>query len=218
VVTFDSMHGLNIFWVDIAVAGIVIVSTIIAVLRGFVREVLSILAWAAAAAVAIWFGPEASAFLHKHISTPFVAPLLAYAGIFLAVLIPLGIASHFLAQLVRRSPVGIADRCLGVPFGILRGLALVGLAYLAISLIIPFRDQPTWLTQARLLPVIRASSDAISSVLPRFDHSKFLRDESLAADGTAPPHRHHRKSYEAADRRALDQLIANTSASGTGHQ
>lgn len=212
------MHGLDISWVDIAVAGVVIVSTVIAVLRGFVREVLSILAWAAAAAVAIWFGPEASAFLRGHISTPFVAPLIAYAGIFFAVLIPLGIASHYVAQIVRRSPVGIADRCLGVPFGIVRGLVLVGLVYLAISLIVPFRAQPAWLTQARLLPMVRATSDIISSVLPRFEHSKFLRDESLAADGTPHPHRHHRKSYEAADRRALDQLIANTSAAGTGHQ
>ena len=136
-VVFESMHELNIFWVDILVAAVVIVSTIIAALRGFVREVLSILAWAAAVAAAIWFGPSASVFLHAHISTPFVAPVLAYAGIFLAVLIPLGIASHYIAQFVRRSPVSTADRILGVPFGIVRGLAVIGLAYFAFSLVVP---------------------------------------------------------------------------------
>lgn len=214
------MHGLNIFWVDVAVAGVVLFSTLIAVLRGFVREVLSILAWAAAVAAAIWFGPSASAFLHGHISTPFVAPLLAYAGIFLLVLVPLGFASHRIAQTVRRSPVGMADRLLGVPFGVVRGLALIGLVYFAFSLVVPPHAQPAWLTQARLLPVIRASSDAIASLLPGLEHSKFVRDEALATDiGTvAQAYRHHRKVYQAADRRALDQLIANTGTSGTGKQ
>jgi len=220
VVVFESMHGLNIFWVDIAVTGVVILSTIIAVLRGFVREVLSIIAWAAAVAAAIWFGPSASALLHTHVSTPFVAPVLAYAGIFLVVLIPLGIASHYIAQFVRRSPVSTADRVLGAPFGIVRGLALVGLAYFAFSMVVPLHAQPAWLTQARLLPVIRASSDVISSLLPGIEHSKFVRDESLAADIHTAVHayRHHRKVYGAADRRALDQLIANTTASGAGRQ
>ncbi|HTT81965.1 MAG TPA: CvpA family protein [Rhizomicrobium sp.] len=217
-VTSESMHGLNIFWVDVLVAGVVIVSTIIAVLRGFVREVLSILAWAAAAAAAIWFGPSASTFLRGHISTPFVAPVLAYAGIFVLVVIPLGFASHRIAQSVRRSPVGTADRCLGVPFGIARGLALVGLVYLAFSLVVPVDAQPAWLTGARLLPVVRASSDVISSLLPSLERTRFVGDESLASDAVAPVRRHHRKVYQAADRHALDQLIANTSASGTGRQ
>jgi membrane protein required for colicin V production len=219
-VIFESMHGLNIFWVDVVVAGVVIVSTIIAVLRGFVREVLSILAWAAAVAAAIWFGPSASSFLHAHISTPFVAPVLAYAGIFLLVLIPLGFASHHIAQTVRRSPVSTADRVLGVPFGIARGLALIGLAYFAFSLVVPPQAQPVWLTRARLLPVIRASSDVITSLVPGLWRSKIVRDESPAADIHTSAHadRHHRKVYRAADRHALDQLIANTSAAGTGRQ
>jgi membrane protein required for colicin V production len=206
--------------VDATVAAVVIVSTIIAVLRGFVREVLSILAWAAAATAAVWFGPSASAFLHTRISTPFVAPVIAYGGIFLLVLIPLGVASHYIAQIVRRSPVGIADRCLGAPFGVVRGLALIGLVYFAFSLVVPFHAQPAWLTQARLLPVIRASSAAISSVVPGLEHSRFLRDESLAADlhAATRAYRHERKVYQESDRRALDQLIANTSASETGRR
>ena len=216
-VTSESMHESNIFWVDIAVAAVVVISTLIAVLRGFVREVLSILAWAAAAAAAIWFGPSASMFMRAHISTPFVAPVIAYVGIFLVVLIPLGIASHYIAQTVRRSPVGVADRCLGVPFGVVRGLALVGLVYFAFSLVVPVRAQPAWLTQARLLPVIRASSDVISSFLPGLGHSKLMHDDqALATDirTAARAYRQHRKVYPAADRHALDQLIANTSAAG----
>lgn len=219
-VTYESMHGLNILWVDVAIAGAVILSTVTAVLRGFVREVLSILGWAAAAAAAIWFGPAAAAFLRPHISTPFVAPVLGYAAVFLIVLFPLGFASHWLSRTVRESAVGIVDRCLGVPFGVARGLVIVGLLYLAISLVIPFSAQPAWLTHARLFPVVRASSNVILSLLPDLAHARTADDEPLAAD-VRPVSRGHygrQKIYRAADRHALDQLIANTSAAGTDRQ
>ena len=57
------MHGLNIYWVDILVAAVIVISTVIAVLRGFVRETLSILAWSAAIAAAFYFGPAATRWL-----------------------------------------------------------------------------------------------------------------------------------------------------------
>src|SRR5579871_5078573 len=164
------MHALNISWADIAVIVVLLVSTILAVARGFVRETLSILAWAAAAVATLYFGPVFAKFLAARISTPLLGPVLAFAGIFLVVLIPLSFVSFRLSERVRKSPVGTLDRSLGVPFGLVRGLALIGIAYLAISLIIPVRAQPVWLTQARLLPVIQRSSDVILSLIPSRTH------------------------------------------------
>ncbi|MGH6888053.1 MAG: CvpA family protein [Rhizomicrobium sp.] len=204
------MHGPDSLWVDGAVAAVVIVSTVVAVLRGFVREVLSILAWTCAAVAAIWLGPRAALLLRAHVSTPFLAPVLAYAGIFLLVLIPLAFLSARVAWSVRQSPIGTVDRCLGVPFGIVRGLVIAGLAYLAVSLVVPFSEQPTWLTRARLMPVVKESSDVISSLLPNFGRAFTDRDDAPAI------HVEHgaRPLYQASDRRALDHLIARTSASG----
>ncbi len=162
----ESMHALNISWVDLAVVGIVVISTILAVLRGFVRETLSIFSWAAAALATLYFGPAATVLLRSHISTPLAAPLIAYIGIFLVVLIVLSFASHRLSEAVRRSRIGALDRSLGIPFGILRGLALVGFAYLAFSLLIPVRSQPPWLAHARFLPLIQGSSDALLALVP----------------------------------------------------
>jgi membrane protein required for colicin V production len=210
------MHGPSTLWVDIAVSAVVIVSTVIAVLRGFVREVLSILGWAAAAVAAVWFGPSATAFLRPHISTPFVAPVLAYAGVFLGVLIPLAFASHWVSRAVHRSAVGIVDRCLGVPFGIARGLFIVGLVYLAVSLVIPFSEQPAWITHAKLLPVVRASSDVISSLFPDFAASRL--GEPIRAEFEPAARHDGQRIYRASDRRALDRLIANTSASESRRQ
>jgi len=208
------MHALNISWADIAVVVVVIVSTILAVARGFVRETLSILAWAAAAIATLYFGPSLASFLAARISTPLLGPVLAFAGIFLVVLIPLSFVSFRLSERVRKSPVGTLDRSLGVPFGIVRGLALIGIAYLAISLIIPVRAQPVWLTQARLLPVIQRSSDVILSLIPSRTHvprsitaiGKHNTDGQHGTASTQPA----RKTYQADVRRALDHLIAAT--------
>ncbi|MGH6877572.1 MAG: CvpA family protein [Rhizomicrobium sp.] len=218
----ESMHELNSFWVDILVAGVIIVSTIMAVVRGFVRETLSILAWAAAAFAAVWFGPAVTSLLRPHISTPFAAPLLAYAGVFFIMLIPLAFASYRISHKVRHSRIGILDRGLGVPFGIVRGLALVGIAYLAVSLIIPRDQQPVWLTGARLLPVLQYSSGMMSSLIPDLRSASVDLDDAIETERSrarrSKPENTAQKTYPAADRRALDRLIENTGASGGGRQ
>ena len=216
------MHALNISWADIAVVAVLIVSTILAVARGFVRETLSILAWAAAAIATLYFGPPFATFLSTRISTPLLGPVVAYAGTFLVVLIPLSFVSFRLSERVRKSPVGTLDRSLGVLFGVVRALALIGIAYLAISLVIPVRAQPVWLTQARLLPVIQRSSDVILSLIPTRTHLP----NSVTAIGQHHTGNHQgtastptaRKTYQADVRRALDHLIAATRSSESGRQ
>ena len=211
------MHVLNISWADIAVVVILLVSTILAVARGFVRETLSILAWGAAAIATLYFGPLFAEFLAARISTPLIGPVLAFAGIFLIVLIPLSFVSFRLSERVRKSPVGTLDRSLGLPFGVVRGLALIGIAYLAISLVIPVRAQPAWLTQARLLPVIQRSSDVILSLIPTRSHlpnSVTTIGQHQAGTGTQPK----RTTSRADVRRAFDHLIAATRSSQSDRQ
>jgi membrane protein required for colicin V production len=209
------MHALNVSWVDLAVVGIVAVSTILAVVRGFVRETLSIIAWAAAAVATLYFGPIAAPFLRTRISTPLAGSLIAYVGAFLVVLIPLSFISYRLSEGVRRSPIGTLDRSLGVPFGVIRGLGLVGVAYLAFSLVIPVGAQPSWVTGARLLPIIQGSSDVLLSLLPAHARS------AAQTASTAKPRvagSHEPTAYQAEDRRALDHLIEVTRASAKGKQ
>jgi membrane protein required for colicin V production len=213
------MHVVNISWADIAVVVVLVVSTILAVARGFVRETLSILAWAAAAAATLYFGPLFAAFLAHRISTPLLGPVLAFGGIFLLVLIPLSFVSYRLSERVRKSPVGALDRTLGVPFGVVRGLALIGIAYLAISLVIPVRAQPDWLTRARLLPVIQRSSDVILSLIPTRTHvprSVTAIGPNKTGNQGAANGRSTKKTYQADVRRALDHLIAATHSSEIG--
>jgi len=211
------MHESSIYTVDVLVVAIVAISTLFAVYRGFVRETLSVFAWAAAAFAVIYFGPAGAALLRPHFSTPLLGAVIAYAGIFLAVLLPLTILGHRLSRGVRNSPVGAIDRCLGFVFGVIRGLALVSVVYLAFSLVIPVREHPIWLTQARLLPLIKKSSDVLLALLPSKYSDAFTDPGGAPASKPAPGqsadaagrHRDH-KTYGAEDRRALDRLIEAT--------
>ena len=58
------------------------------------------------------------------------------------VFIPLSFMSHRFSQTVKNSPLGPLDRGLGIAFGVVRGLAIVGLAYLAFTYFTPVRQQP----------------------------------------------------------------------------
>jgi len=187
-----------------------------------VRETLSILAWAAAAVATLAFGPALAKLLATKISTPLLGPVLAFAGIFLLVLVPLSFLSFRLSERVRKSPVGTIDRSLGVPFGLVRGLALIGIAYLAISLVIPVRAQPVWLTKARLLPVIQRSSDVILSLIPT--HTHLPNSITTIGDHRSANHQGKaaaqpaRKTYQADVRHALDHLIATTRSAQSDRQ
>ena len=63
---------------------------------------------------------------------------------------------------VKHSPIGPLDRAAGVAFGIVRGLVIVGLAYMAFTYFVPIRNQPRWLTEARLLPMVQSAADVLN--------------------------------------------------------
>ena len=89
---------------------------------------------------------------------------------FLAVFIPLAFMTARFSNSVKNSPIGPLDRAAGVAFGIVRGLVIVGLAYLAFTYFVPIRSQPHWVTDARLLPMVQSTADVLLSVIP--DHPR----------------------------------------------
>lgn len=212
--------NLDFTLIDVLVVVAIVLSVIYAGIRGFVNETLSIFAWAAAAFATLYFAPGIAPFLRARMSSPMVGNLIAYAGIFLVVLVPLSFISYRFSENVKDSPVGTLDRLLGVLFGVVRGLAIVGIAYIVFSMFVPIREHPHWLRDARLLPLIQGSSDVLLTLVP--DQHLDSRPES--GDGVAatePRHetaaarkpanpQHARKSYGAQDRRALDNLIETT--------
>ena len=218
------MGALSFSFVDVLVVAVIVISAWFAAYRGFVRESLSIFALVAAAFGALYFGPSAAKLLQGVLSH-WVALIAGFAGVFLVVFLPLSFMSHRFAENVSRSPVGGLDRVLGSAFGVVRGLVIVGLAYIVFSLLVPIPEQPDWMTQARLLPLIQNSGQVLLTLIPEKELTQAARDSKqgpahkAAQNAASKPETAQRrktpeKTYGAKDRRALDKLIEATNGGG----
>ena len=211
-------------FVDLLVVLVILGSAAYATWKGFVSETLSIVAWAAAAFASLYFGPWVGGLLHGLISAPWLAMLAGYAVVFMVVFIPLSFGSYRFAEGVKHSPVGPLDRVLGATFGVVRGLAILGIAYLVFTAFVPIRSQPAWLTNARTLPLIQSSSEVLLALIPSHaQHGAVLpvqraQDEPKPASAAVKPKtaRHSKKGYGVGDRQALDRLLEATGNGGSG--
>lgn len=213
--------------VDALVVVVILGSMAFAIWRGFIDETLSIVAWAAAAFAALFFGPWVARLAHGLIETAWIATVVGYGIVFVAIFIPISFASHRFSQNVKRSAVGPLDRVLGATFGIVRGLAILGIAYLVFTAFVPIRDQPRWLTEARTLPLIQSSSEVLLALVPGDhatapavaappSHPQTIEDLLPTPKPDVKPAKHRKKGYGADDRHALDRLIESTGSGGTG--
>ena len=177
--------NLSVTVLDCLIVLIVIVSAGYAAWRGFLWETLTIFAWVAAAFACLYFGPYVIPLTRGMVDQPWLASLMAYGAVFAAVFIPLAFMSHRFSQSVKNSPIGPLDRAAGIAFGVVRGMVLVGLAYLAFTYFVPIRQHPHWVTEARLLPVVQSTADVLLSVVPDYPReSDYGRHEVVRQ---APP-------------------------------
>jgi len=158
--------SLSINFIDCLIVLIIIVSAGYAAWRGFIWETLTIFAWAAAAFSCLYFGPYIVPLAKSLVNTDWLAALLAYTAVFLAVFIPFAFISHRFSQSVKSSPIGPLDRAAGVAFGVVRGLVIVGLAYMAFTYFVPIRQQPSWITEAKLMPMVQDTAEILLSAVP----------------------------------------------------
>src|SRR5882757_8555764 len=177
--------NLSVTFLDCLIVLIIVVSAGYAAWRGFLWETLTIFAWVAASFGCLYFGPYIIPLTKSLVSQDWLASLLAYAAVFLAVFIPFAFISHRFSESVKSSPIGPLDRAAGVAFGVVRGLVLVGLAYLAFTYFVPIRQQPHWVTEARLLPVVQSTADVLLSVVP--DHPRDYGYDRHEVVRQAPP-------------------------------
>jgi uncharacterized membrane protein required for colicin V production len=158
--------NLSVTFLDALIVLIIVVSAGYAAWRGFLWETLTIFAWVAAAFGCLYFGPYVVPLAHGLVQEAWLASLIAYAAVFLAVFIPFAFMSHRFSETVKHSPIGPLDRAAGVAFGVVRGLVIIGLAYLAFTYFVAIRNQPRWLTEARLLPMVQSTAEVLLSVVP----------------------------------------------------
>ena len=155
-------------WVDLAVLALMLVSGLLGVMRGLVREVLGVAAWVAAAFVAGPYGVFRSVapWVRRHVSDPGIADIMAFFGVFLIVLILLWLVVRTLSNAVRGSALGGLDRSLGLVFGFGRGAALLVVAYILLGFGLAVEQWPAPILEARSLPAIHHGAEWLADQLP----------------------------------------------------
>jgi len=137
-------------WIDIIILGILLVSALISLVRGFVREALSLVVWVGAFWVAITYSPMLEAQFAEHINTPSLRLALSFFLLFLATLVAGGVVNFLIGQLVDRTGLSGTDRVLGMVFGAARGVAVVA-ALVLLAGLTPLPKDPWW-QASTLLP------------------------------------------------------------------
>jgi membrane protein required for colicin V production len=145
--------------------GITLVSAVLAMVRGFSREVLSVVSWAAAAAAAYLFYKPVVPFLTPYISNETIAQIAAAGLVFVVTLIVVSIITMKIADFIIDSRIGALDRTLGFLFGAARGILLVVVAMLFFNWLVP-ENQPAWVGQAKSKPMIDQLGAKLIGLLP----------------------------------------------------
>lgn len=128
---------------DFVVLAILAVSGLLGLLRGLIKEILSLLAYALAFAAAIWWGPTVYGWLSAFIETTVVRMGVAYAAVFIVVLLAVGLVNMTLSALIRTTGLTPADHGLGGLFGLVRG-ALIVLVLVAVAGYTPLPQETWW--------------------------------------------------------------------------
>jgi membrane protein required for colicin V production len=162
----------QILWVDYFIFGVVSLSMLISLWRGFLKEAISLTSWVVAFLIAFTFLEDGDAYLAQYIGIPPVRIILAFGGLFLMTLLLGGLVNILVAQLMERTGLSGTDRLLGVVFGLLRGVALITILVLLAGLT-PLPKDPSW-NQSLFLPYFQKAALWLRSFLPP-DFAKYFQ-------------------------------------------
>lgn len=152
-------------WPDYAILASIVISVLVGVLRGFVKEVFSLVVWALAFVVAYQYGGSLAVLMEDHVALPSARAVMGFSGLFIAVLLIGGLINYLVGRLVESTGLSGTDRLLGGAFGAARGLAIVTVFLLAMGFT-PLPADPWWKESVlihRLQPMLKWSA----SMLPQ---------------------------------------------------
>jgi len=135
--------------IDYVIISILVISTGISFLRGFVKEAFSLVAWVVALAVGYLYTENMSALLVDSITIPLLRTAISFLLLFFATLIIASMVTYILGQLVRRTGLGGTDRIIGMVFGIARGAIVVSVIVLVASA--TELNQESWWLESNLV-------------------------------------------------------------------
>ncbi|WP_051919259.1 CvpA family protein [Basilea psittacipulmonis] len=146
---------------DILLLSIIVLSGLVGLLRGLVREIFSLISYAVALIGTLWLGPKAYPLVYSYIEHELIALVMSYVLVFIAILLLMGVINYLFAKLITGTGLTPADKGLGMIFGLVRGFIIV-------AIIVVFSDylgfsKEDWWQNARMPTPIQQLVKKVSS-------------------------------------------------------
>lgn len=156
------VHAFN--WTDCVIITIIILSALVSVVRGFVRECFSLATWITAFILSFNLCDYAAKIFTSFVETDSLRVALGFALIFVIVLIIGGIASHIIVQLISKTGLSAVDRFMGLIFGAVKGLLIITVVLMLVN--VASASHGKWYTDSYLIPHFQALVDLLAKFLP----------------------------------------------------
>ncbi|GEC16963.1 CvpA family protein [Nitrobacter winogradskyi] len=151
---------------DLVLLGVMLISGLLAMIRGFMREILSIASWGIAALATLYSFQKLLPFAKNYFNNDTIAAAAVIGGVFIGTLIVISILTTRISDMVLDSRIGALDRTLGFLFGLARGLLIVVVAFLFFTWLVPDKQRPDWVTGAKSLTMLNSTGTWLQSLLP----------------------------------------------------
>jgi len=179
---------------DLVLLGVMLISGLLALVRGFMREILSIAAWGAAALATLYAYQKLLPTAKAYFNNDNVATAVTVAGVFIGTLIIVSIITTRVSDMILDSRIGALDRTLGFLFGLARGLLIVVVAYQFFIWLVPDKQQPDWVRGAKSRTMLDSTGEWLKALLPDDPENTILKrfkknkpDDEQTDEPAAPP-------------------------------
>jgi membrane protein required for colicin V production len=211
----DAGQGDLVTLFDFIAAVILLVSGVVGFVRGAAREVLTVVAFILAVVVAVlglrFTGPIAREAIHPGVLANTIAILVVFAAAYILFRV---LGSGLTRTIHAAEPLGVLDRVIGVGFGLVRALVLLGVFYLVFNAATPAERAPSWIKDAKLYPLASASGRLLMTLAPEGSKvaskvapvlEKAVKDG--ATDQSKLPASDNGAGYDAQSRKTVDELV-----------
>jgi membrane protein required for colicin V production len=162
-------------YLDLFLIAVMLISGLLAMVRGLIREVLSIAGWGAAAIAGLYAFTKLLPITKQYITNDYVAAGVTIGGAFFLTLIVVSIITVKISDTVLDSRIGALDRTLGFLFGLARGLIIVVVAFIFFDWLVPAKSQPDMIRNARSRIVLQNTGEWLKGLLPEDPENTILK-------------------------------------------
>ncbi len=158
-------------WLDLTILAVIALSALISLIRGFVKESISLITWVVAGVLAFRYFSPMSELLEPFVSSPTIRSIAGFAVLFVSTLIIGAIINFIMSQLVSKTGLSGTDKALGVVFGGARGVLIVTMVVLLASLT-PMPDAQWW-QDSTMIGFFQQLAEWVKGIIPADAADKF---------------------------------------------